>query len=184
MKKLFALGLLAPTPALSAGDVFFSLKNTDFVVLLGFLVFIGIIMYFKVPALLMGMLDKRAETIKSELDEAKALREEAQTILASYERKQKEVAEQSERIIANAKKEAQEAAVQAKEDLKTAIARRIAAAEDQIASAEATAVRQVRDSAIGAAIAAASDVVGAKTSAADQGKLVDDAIAEVAAKLH
>ncbi len=185
MKKLIALLVLAPAPALAAGDKpFFSLANTDFVVLIAFLLFIGVLVYFKVPGLLMGLLDKRAETIKSELDEAKALREEAQTILASYERKQKEVAEQSERIIANAKKEAQAAAEQAKEDLKLSIERRLAGAEEQIASAEAAAVKQVRDRAVSVAIAAAADVVAAKTSAADQNKLVDAAIDEVKAKLH
>ena len=55
------------------------------------------------------MLDKRADGIKSELDEARALREEAQTLLASYERKQKEVQEQADRIVAAAKEEATEA---------------------------------------------------------------------------
>ena len=45
-------------------------------------------------------------------------------------------------------------------------------------------MKQVRDSAIAAAIAAASDVVASKTSAADQNSLIDDAIAEVKAKLH
>ncbi len=185
MKKLFTLLALAPAPAFAAGDKpFFSLANTDFVVLIAFLLFIGVLVYFKVPGLVMGMLDKRAETIKSELDEAKALREEAQTILASYERKHQEVTEQSERIIENAKKEAQAAAEQAKEDLKLSIARRLTAAEEQIASAEAAAVKQVRDRAVTVAIAAAADVVAAKTSAADQNALVDDAIAEVKAKLH
>lgn len=184
MKKLLTLALVAPAPAFAAGDVFFSLRNTDFVVLIAFLLFVGVLIYFKVPGLLMGLLDKRAETIKSELDEAKALREEAQTILASYERKHKEVTEQSERIIANAKKEAQAAAEQAKEDLKLSIERRLAAAEEQIASAEAAAVKQVRDRAVSVAIAAAADVVAAKTSAADQNSLVDAAIAEVKAKLH
>ncbi len=185
MKKLFILAALVPVPALAAGDKpFFSLANTDFVVLIAFLLFIGVLVYFKVPGLIMGLLDKRAETIQSELNEAKALREEAQTILASYERKQKEVAEQSDRIIANAKKEAQAAAEQAKLDLKASIERRMAAAEEQIASAEAAAVKQVRDRAITAAIAAASDVVAAKTTAADQNSLIDDAIAAVKAKLH
>ncbi len=185
MKKLFILATLVPVPALAAGDKpFFSLANTDFVVLIAFLLFIGVLVYFKVPGLIMGLLDKRAETIQSELNEAKALREEAQTILASYERKQKEVAEQSDRIIANAKKEAQAAAEQAKLDLKASIERRMAAAEEQIASAEAAAVKQVRDRAITAAIAAASDVVAAKTTATDQNSLIDDAIAEVKAKLH
>lgn len=185
MKKLALLAVALPAPAMAAGDKpFFSLANTDFVVLLGFLVFIGVLVYFKVPGMLGGMLDTRAEKIKAELDEAKALREEAQTILASYERKHKEVAEQSERIIANAKKEAEAAAEQAKDDLKTSIERRLAAAEEQIASAEAEAVKQVRDSAIAIAIGAAGDVVASNTSSADQGKLIDDAIAEVKAKLH
>lgn len=184
MKKLLPFFALTATPAFAAGDVFLSLKNTDFVVLLAFLLFIAVIIYFKVPAMLTGLLDKRADTIRSELDEAKALREEAQTILASYERKQKEVVEQSERIIEQAKSEAQAAAQKAKEDLATNIARRLASAEEQIASAEAAAVKEVRDSAISAAIAAAADVVSAKTSAADQGKLIDAAIDEVATKLH
>ena len=83
-----AMSALFATPALAAKGPFFSLKNTDFVVLLGLLVFIGILVYFKVPSLIMGMLDKRADDIKSELDEARKLREDAQTLLASYERKQ------------------------------------------------------------------------------------------------
>jgi F-type H+-transporting ATPase subunit b len=49
---------------------------------------------------------------------ARALREEAKSVLASYERKQKEVAEQTERIISTAKEEAMAAAKQAKADLK------------------------------------------------------------------
>ena len=184
MKKLLPLLAVTATPAMAAGDVFFSLKNTDFVVLIAFLLFVGVLLYLKVPGMLMGLLDKRAEGIRSELDEAKALREEAQTILASYERKQKEVAEQSARIIETAKKDAQAAADQAKADLKVNIERRLAAAEEQIASAEASAVKEVRDTAISAAVSAAANVVAAKTSAADQGSLIDDAIAQVASKLH
>jgi F0F1-type ATP synthase membrane subunit b/b' len=48
-----------------------------------------VLVFLKVPGLIGGMLDKRAEGIKAELDEARAIREEAQTLLASYERKQK-----------------------------------------------------------------------------------------------
>lgn len=184
MKKLIAALLaVTPAPAFAAGWEL-SLTNTDFVVLLGFLVFLGILFYFKVPGMLGGMLDQRADKIKAELDEAKALREEAQTILASYERKQKEVAEQSERIIANAKAEAEAAAEKAREDLKLSIERRLAAAGEQIASAETAAVKQVRDSAVSIAMAAAADVIASKTAATDQNKLIDEAIADVQAKLH
>ena len=176
--------LLAASPAFAAGGPFFSLKNTDFVVLLAFLLFIGVIYYFKVPGMIGGLLDKRADTIRGELEEARALREEAQTLLATYERKQKEVQEQADRIIAQAKDEAATAAEQAKADLQKSIARRIAAAEDQIASAEAAAIKEVRDRAVVIAIGAARDVIAKQMTAADGNKLIEEGIDVVDAKLH
>jgi len=184
MKKLTVLLILAASPALANEGPFFSLHNPEFVVLIGFILFLALVAYLKVPGLIGGMLDKRAEGIKSDLNEAKALREEAQTILASYERKQKEVQEQADRIVEAAKAEAEIAATQAKEDLKASIARRLAAADEQIASAQASAVKEVRDSAIAVAVAAAEDVIAKKLTAADGNALIEDAIKDVAAKLH
>ena len=184
MKKLSTLFIIAATPALAASGPFFSMKNTDFVVMIGFILSVGLLVYLKVPGLVGGMLDKRAEGIKSELDEAKALREEAQTLLASYERKQKEVQQQADRIVEAAKTEAQNVAAEAKDDLKESIKRRLAAAEEQIVSAQDSAVKEIRDSAIVVAVAAANDVIASKLSAADGNALIEDAIKDVAAKLH
>lgn len=178
-----ASGLIA-SPALAASGPFFSLGNTNFVVTLGFIVFIGILFYYKVPGMIGGMLDQRADGIKSEIDEARALREEAQTLLADYERKHKEVQAQADRIVASAKDEANAAAEQAKADLAKSIERRLAAAEDQIASAEASAVKEVRDQSVVIAVAAARDVIAAQMTAADGNTLIDDAIAQVESKLH
>jgi F-type H+-transporting ATPase subunit b len=130
------------------------------------------------------LLDARATQIKADLDEAKALREEAKLLLDSYEKKQKEVLAQSERIVATAKDEAQSAAVQAKEDLKASIARRLAAAVEQISAAEASAIRQVRESAISVAVAATADVLSKQSTAATASSSIDAAIAQVEAKLH
>lgn len=184
MKKLSVLFAFAASPALAASGPFFSLGNTDFVVLLAFILFIAVLFYFKVPGLIGGMLDKRADGIKAELEEARALREEAQTLLASYERKQQEVAEQADRIVAHAKEEARIAADQAKLDLEASIARRIQAAEDQIASAEAAAVKEVRDTSVAVAVAAAGEVIAKQMNATSANKLIDSAISEVEAKLH
>ena len=172
------------TPAMAAKGPFFSLGNTDFVVLLAFILFIAVLYYFKVPGLIGGMLDKRATDIKAELDEARKLREEAQTLLASYERKQKEVQERADRIVAAAKEEAGAAADQAKVDLEKSVARRLAAAEDQIGSAESAAIKAVRDEAVTIAIAAARDVIAKQMTAADGNSLIDDAISQVETKLH
>jgi F-type H+-transporting ATPase subunit b len=184
MKKLILTLSVVASPAFAASGPFFSLGNTNFIVLVSFILFVGILLYAKVPGKLAGMLDGRAVQIKKDLDEARALREEAKTILASYERKQKEVQEQSERIVASAKEEAMAAARQAKEDLKVAIARRVAAAEERIASAEASAVREVREKAVSVAVAAAGDLLAKQMTADAASASIDDAIAQVEAKLH
>jgi len=185
MKRIALLASMMATPAFAAGDyAWYSLNDTNFVVLIAFTGFIGVLIYFGVPKLLAKMLDDRAEGIKSEIDEARALREEAQTILASFERKHKEVEGQVEGIIEHAKTEAQIAADAAKADLKDSIARRLQAAIDQIASAEEAAVREVKDKAVNIAIAAAGEVIAANMSAKDAGGLIDDAIKVVGDKLH
>jgi F-type H+-transporting ATPase subunit b len=186
MRTVLAIALtsLTASPALAATGPFFSLENTNFVVLLAFILFIAILFYFKVPGKIGEMLDKRAAGIKSDLDEARALREEAQTLLASYERKQKEVQTQADRIVETAKSEAATAAEQAREDLQRSIARRLAAAQDQIASAEAAAIKDVRDRAITIAVAAAKDVMSKQMTAAQGNKLIDESIKQVDAKLH
>ena len=183
--NLTAFLMLAAQPALAAGDKpFFSLANTDFAVSIAFVIFIGILIYFKVPAMLTGLLDKRADAIRSELDEAKALREEAQKLLASYERKQKEVQEQASRIVAAAKEEAENAAAAAKDDIAKSITRRLTAAEEQIASAEAAAVKDVRDQAITVAVSVAKDLLAKQMNAKTAGGLIDDSISTVADRLN
>ncbi len=174
----------APLPALAAQGPFFSLKNTDFVVLVGFLLFAGILLYFRIPGILGKLLDKRAEGIRAELEEARKLREEAQAILASYERKLKEVEKQAEELVEAAREEGELMAREAKEDLRESIARRMRAAEEQIDAARAAAVREVRDTAVGVAVSAARDVLAKQMDATRSGKLIDEGIKEAAAKLH
>lgn len=183
LNSLFILSLTA-APAFAASGPFFSLNNTNFVVTISFLLFVAVLIYLKVPGKITDMLDKRAHGIQSELDEARALREEAQSILASYERKQKEVQELADRIVSSAKAEAKIAAEHAKEDLKTSIERRLAGAEEQIASAQAAAVKEVRDTAVAVAIAAAREVIAGKMTADDANRLIDAAIKDVGDKLH
>ncbi|WP_170476825.1 F0F1 ATP synthase subunit B [Ruegeria arenilitoris] len=180
----FILTAGAASPAFAASGPFFSLGNTDFVVTLGFIVFIAVLFYFKVPSMIGGALDNRAEAIKSDLDEARALHEEARSLLASYERKQREVQGQADAIVAAAKEDASLAAEQAKAELEKSIARRLAAAQDQIASAEATAVKEVRDQAVTVAVSAANEVLAKQMTATQANKLIDAAIADVGDKLH
>ncbi len=130
------------------------------------------------------MLDKRAEGIRADLEEARRLREEAQTILASYERKSREVQGKADQIVEHAKIEAEDAAKAAKAEIEVSVARRLQAAEDKIASAEAAALREVRNRAAEIAVAAAAEVLRGQMGDAERAALIDDAIRTVEAKLH
>ena len=179
-----AAAAAATTPAMAATGPFFSLANTDFVVLIGFLLFLGVLVYFKVPGRVTGMLDKRADGIRSDLEEARALREEAQSLLASYERKQGEVKDQADRIVAHAKEEARLAAEDAKSGLSETIERRVKSAEEQIGSARDAAIRDVRERATRVAIAAAAEVVAAQMSGDRASRLIDESIETVGRRLN
>lgn len=185
MLRIATAAVLVASPALAAGDMpFFSLANTNFIVLIAFLIFVGILYKVGVPGMLTRMLDARAAQIKAELDEARALREEAKSLLASYERKKKDVQEQADRIVANAREEALSAAQEAKAELARSIARRLAAAEERIASAEKAAVREVRERAVQVAVAAAGDILARQATAESAAAAIDAAIAEVGRRLH
>ena len=160
------------------------LNNTEIVVTIGFVIFIGILVYYGVPGMVTRMLDARAVRIKQELDEARALRDEAQTLLAGYERRQKEVKAQAEDIVTAAKAEAEKAAEAAKEEIRNSVARRLKTATEQIAAAEQSASRQIKDQAVTVAVAAAGDVMRERMKADDANRLIDSSIAEVGEKLH
>ena len=89
----------------------------EFWVLVTFLIFMGIVFYLGVPALIAKALDKRAEEIKTELDEARRLREEAQQLLADYQRKAREAEEEAKVIVEQAKHEAEALATETKKSL-------------------------------------------------------------------
>ena len=175
---------LLASPAFAATGPFVSLRNTNFIVLLAFILFIAILLYMKVPSKVAEMLDKRADGIRADLDEARALREEAQSLLASYERKQKEMQEQAERIVANARTEAERSAQASKDEIAATIGRRLAGAEEQLESARAAAVKDVKNRAVTVAVAAAKDVIAKQMDASRANALIDDSIATVKAKMH
>lgn len=160
------------------------LYDTNFIVALSFVLFLGLLVWMGVPGKLTKALDDRSSRIRGELEDARQLREEAQRLLASYERKQKDVEKQAEAIIARAGEEAKAAAESGKADLAAAVERRLKAAKDQIASAEAAAVKDVRDTAIAVAVASARDVISKNISAKQGNDLIDAAISEAGKKLN
>jgi F-type H+-transporting ATPase subunit b len=153
-------------------------------VAVAFVLFIGLGVYLKVPALVAKMLDERADKIGKELSDAKKLREEAQALLAEYQKKRVEAEKDAANIIAQAKVEAESYSVETRKKLAETIDRRTKQASQKIAQAEAAAVKEVRTVATEAAIAAASKLVAEAVKGAKGVKLVDESIAAVKGRLN
>lgn len=148
------------------------------------LIFLAIVIYYKVPGMIAGQLDQRAAKIQNELDEARRLREEAQQLLADYQRKRKEAEAEAQGIVDAAKREAKALAADAKVKTEEYVARRTAFAEQKIAQAERDAIAEVRGSAVEIAVEAARKVLGDKVDAQAAGKLFQQSIDAVKSKLN
>lgn len=156
--------------------------NPEFWVAVAFVIVIVGMVWKGTPVLLAG-LDERAAKIKSELDEAQRLREEAQRVLAEYQLKQRDAIKEAEQIVALGRASAERAAEQAARDLAAAIERRRRMALEKIALAESKAMAEVRNAAVDIAIAAVRQILAQDLDAERRGKLIDDAIAALPGQL-
>jgi F-type H+-transporting ATPase subunit b len=153
-------------------------------VFLGLLAFVGLIIYLKVPPKATAALDKRADEIRSNIEEARKLREEAQALLADYQRKRQEAEEEAKDIIDQAKREAAALGEEAKARMEDYVERRTKAVEQRIALAESQALADVRASAIEVASRAAAEIVAAKAEGETGEKLIEASIAGLKDRLN
>ena len=157
--------------------------SAEFWVAVGFVVFValvGRIAYRVVTA----ALDDRAAKIKEQVDEAASLAEEAQALLATYERKQRDAAKEAESVVEMAQREADRLADQAAKDLERSLKRREQLAFERIAQAEAAAIAEVRTRAADIAMEATRKLLTEKLTRQRADALIDDAIKELPKRLN
>jgi F-type H+-transporting ATPase subunit b len=153
-------------------------------VAVAFVILMVLFAYLGIHRTVLTALDKRAERIKAELDDARRLKEEAAALLAEYKSKRTSAEREAQEIIANAKAEAERIASEAKAKMEDFVARRTKTAEGKIALAEAQAVADVRSAAANAAVAAASTILSQSVKGSVADDLLAKGIAEVRAKLN
>lgn len=156
----------------------------EFWVGVSFVLFLGLLVYYKVPGLVGKALDARADEIRKELDEARRLREEAQQLLADYQRKAREAEDEAAAIVDDARKTAEAMAAETRTALKESLERRTKLAEDKIARAEMQAVNEVRSAAVDTSIAVAERLLKAKLVGEPGGKLIEDGIRTLGSRLN
>ena len=159
------------------------LQDPTFWVAMGFLI-LAILAVLFVRKPILGMLDARVDSVRASLDEAASLREEAQQLLAEYQRKQRDAVKETEAMVARAKEEAERISRDGAEALEASLKRREELAIDKIAQAEADAVREVQGISVEVAIDATRVLITDKLDGARADALIDEAISDISNKLH
>ena len=157
--------------------------STTFWAGVAFVIFI-VLTYRPGKRILTEALDARIAKIREEIEEAQRLREEAQSTLASYQRRQREALQEAERIIEHAREEAERTRARAETELEETIKRREQQAAAKIAQAEAAALDDIRNRAVDLAIGATAKLLEERLSGKDGEKAVSDAIKGLSDKLH
>ena len=156
----------------------------EFWVAVAFFILMGVFAYFGIHRTVLTTLDHRSSRIKSELDDARRLKDEAAKLLAEYQSRGASAEREAQDIIANAKAEAERIAAEAKTKMEDFVARRTKTAEGKIAMAEAQAVADVRAAAADAAVTAASAILSQSVTGDVANDLLSKGIAEVRQKLN
>ena len=158
-------------------------QDPTFWVLVAFIGFVGVLVYLKVPGMVTKGLDARADKIKTDLEDADALLKEAQDLLASYQKKQREAADEAQEIKARAKEEGERIVEHGRARLEDSLQRREKLAMDRITQAEASALDEIRAHTVDIALDATRDLLADNLSDHKANAMLDDAIKELRGRL-
>ena len=156
-----------------------SLDNTDFVVLISFLIFVGVLIYFKVPTIVASFLDKRSADIQNEIDKASEILEEAKEILSSIEADHIRTSETIEQMVMTAKDRAREDEEKAKKQIEELMKSKLISAEGQVRSSERKILEEIEARAIDLSIEKVRAKLSKSLSGNDYDKHFDTSIRSI-----
>ena len=159
------------------------IHDPAFWVTVAFVIVVGLLIKKLVPMVRTG-LDKRAVEIREELDRAQSLREEAQAVLAQYQKKQRESLKEADEIIQKANLEARRITKDAETQVEEALKKRTKLALDKIEQAERHALAEVQAKLVDITVAAAREIVTEKLDTKARDEMVAAAVQDIEQKLH
>tara|TARA_B100000029_G_scaffold303196_1_gene296031 strand:- start:260 stop:757 length:498 start_codon:yes stop_codon:yes gene_type:complete len=133
--------------------------DATFWVAISFLIFIGVVFYFKVPQKVNQSLDESIKKIKEEIDNAEKLKDEAKNILGEYESKISKSKEEIKNLIRKAEKQAENNIIKTNEEFHKIVENRKKAAEEKIRQMKVQAIKDVKNSSVDIAIRSVEKVI-------------------------
>ena len=181
-----ALQIMIPAFALSFGVSYaagskklISLDNTDFVVLISFLIFVGVLVYFKVPSIVGAFLDKRSNDIQNEIEKAGEILEEAKKILSSIEADHIRTSKTIGQMVETAKSRAGDEEEKAKKNIEELVKNKLISAKGQVMSNERKILEEIEGRAIDLSIEKVRMKLSKSLSSSDYNNQFDASIQSI-----
>ena len=133
--------------------------DATFWVAVSFLIFVGVIFYFKVPQKIDDSLNESIKKIKESLDDAEKLKDEAKNILSEYDSKVSKSKEEIKNLITDAKNQAEKNIIKTNEDFHKIIENRKKSAEEKIGQMKIQAIKDVKNSSVDIAIGSVEKII-------------------------
>lgn len=159
------------------------LENPTVWVAVSFIIFV-VAAFRPVSKAITAALDSRADRIQKELNEALRLKEEAQSLLATYQRRQSEIEGEALKIIERAQEESKRIAQSLEEELEDKLNRRIEAGMQRIANYEANVLQEIRNNTVDVAIETVNSLLAEYAQQHSADDTVDYAIDGMRKKFH
>lgn len=140
-----------------------------------FLVMFYIMWKHVVPAL-QDTLDKRANRIREDLDNAALLRNEAQQTLTAYEKQLRAARKEAQDVVAHAKADAERLVAAKTAELERDLARRSEEARVSIEQAKNRAMNEVREQIASIAVAAAERIIASEVDGKKAAQITEEAL--------
>ena len=133
--------------------------DATFWVAVSFLIFVGVVFYFKIPQKISQSLDESIKKIKEEIDNAEKLKDEAKNILSEYESKVSKSKEEIKNLIQKAEKQAESNIIKTNEEFHNIVENRKKAAEEKIKQMKTQAIKDVKNSSVDIAIRSVEKII-------------------------
>ena len=122
--------------------------DATFWVAISFVLFIGLLIYFKIPQKVNEMLDQLISNIKNEINESEKLRNEAKTLLDNSQAKLDSASEETNKIIEQAKKDSENLVIEINEKFHKSAEIKKKLAETKITQMKEAAIKEIKDNSI------------------------------------
>ena len=126
--------------------------DATFWVMISFFLFVGLLIYFQIPQKIKTILDENVSNIKSQIDEAEKLKEDAKNILTEHEKKISDSKAEVKSMIAKASEEVENNIIKTNQDFHNLMENRKKNAEERVRQLKDQALKDIKNTSVKIAI--------------------------------